>query len=143
MDNQKNMMLDNSDFRAEAREKLKGNWVTPILICFIYFLIVGGVGSAIILIIGGPLMLGLVGYFLKLNRNEESSLNHLFEGFKNFEKSLVLYLLQFVFIFLWTLLFIIPGIIAAFRYSLAFYLIYDQPELSAKEALDESKPSYN
>ena len=40
---------------------------------------------------------------------------------------------------LWSLLLIIPGIVAAYRYSMAFYILNDNPEMSAKAALDESK----
>lgn len=42
-------------------------------------------------------------------------------------------------ILLWTLLLIIPGIIAALRYSMAYYIMMDNPQLSAFEALNQSK----
>ena len=40
---------------------------------------------------------------------------------------------------LWMLLFIIPGIVAAFRYSMTFYILAENPELSASEAINRSK----
>ena len=44
-----------------------------------------------------------------------------------------------LFIFLWSLLLIIPGIIAAYAYSQVFYILADNPSLSGMEALDQSK----
>lgn len=44
-----------------------------------------------------------------------------------------------IFIFLWSLLLIIPGIIAAYRYSMAFYILNDNPKMGAMDALRESK----
>lgn len=66
-------------------------------------------------------------------------INDLFNGFKEFGRSLVLYLLIGLFVLLWSLLFIIPGIIASYRYALAFYILRDNPQMSASEALNESK----
>ena len=43
-----------------------------------------------------------------------------------------------IYIFLWSLLLIIPGIIAAYSYSLTFYLLIDEPELSAEAAIQKS-----
>ncbi len=48
-------------------------------------------------------------------------------------------ILQIVFIFLWSLLLVIPGIIAAYRYSFAVYVMIDHPEMSAMDCLRESK----
>ena len=46
-------------------------------------------------------------------------------------------------VFLWSLLFIIPGIIAAIRYSQAFLIKLDDPDLSATECIDKSKEMMN
>ena len=47
-------------------------------------------------------------------------------------------LLMGIFVFLWTLLLIIPGIIKGFAYSLVPYILVDKPELSANEAINLS-----
>jgi uncharacterized membrane protein len=44
-----------------------------------------------------------------------------------------------VFTILWAFLLIIPGIIAALRYSMAYYIMNDYPEISAMEAIERSK----
>jgi uncharacterized membrane protein len=64
---------------------------------------------------------------------------NLLDGFGMMPRLLWLLILEFVLIMLWSLLFVIPGIIAAYRYSLAVYVMIDRPELSAAECLRESK----
>lgn len=54
-------------------------------------------------------------------------------------RSIVLQFLINLFVFLWMLLFIIPGIVKSYAYSMSFYLTIRKPELAANEALDESK----
>jgi len=66
-------------------------------------------------------MLGVVTFSLAIARKKEADLKMLFYGFRYFDKALGLYLLRVLFIFLWTLLLIIPCIIAALSYSLVFY----------------------
>ena len=83
--------------------------------------------------------LGLVSYFLQLKRKKDAQLEVLFKGFKNFERALILYVVKTVFIFLWSLLLIIPGIVAAIKYSMATYILHDNPEISGMDALNRSK----
>lgn len=67
------------------------------------------------------------------------SFGNLFDGFTIFFKVLWLNILIGIFIYLWTLLFIIPGIVAAYRYRLALYIMLDNPEMSALDCISESK----
>ena len=96
-------------------------------------------GNFISFILMGPVTLGISGFFLKLIRNENPEVGDILNGFKYFLKSFWLNLLTIVFITLWSLLLIIPGIIAAYRYSMAYYIMADNPELTASEALTQSK----
>ena len=89
--------------------------------------------------IAGPLALGLAIYFLNFLKNEESNLNQLFEGFKNYGGVLVTYLLYSIYILLWTLLFIIPGIIAQMKYSQVWFIMAEDSEISGNDALMKSK----
>ena len=93
--------------------------------------------------VSGPFDLGLAGYFLKRVRGEEIFTKNIFDGFKQFPRSFLLMLLICIFIFLWTLLLIIPGVIKSFSYSMAFYIMYDNPEIKASEALEKSKIMMN
>ena len=66
-------------------------------------------------------------------------LSHAFSGMGNGWRMVSLILWQQTFIFLWTLLFIIPGIRAAFSYAMAPYLLVDHPEWKPLTCLAESK----
>jgi uncharacterized membrane protein len=138
----KELIKTNSELRQFSREALKGNWGSAILLCII-FSVIGALSGFIpyvgAIIIGGPLTLGFTICFLNLIRREPFRLESLFDGFKRFVPAMLLYVLQSLFIVLWTLLLIIPGIIATFRYSMAYFILNDNIEMTAKEALKASK----
>lgn len=135
----------NFELRAAAREQLKGNWGKAVLVNLLFLIItgIGGgipyVGIIVALLIGGPMTLGLIGFFVRLKRGEYAVLENLFDGFKYFTPSLVLYLLTSIFTFLWSLLLIVPGIIAAIRYSQAYFILNDNPGMEAMQAIKLSK----
>ena len=95
--------------------------------------------SMIGMIISGPLTYGMI-YVIKENYESiRPDVEDLFSGFKFFTKLFVLNLLIGIYTFLWSLLFIIPGIIKAYSYSMSFYIFLDNPELTANECIDRSK----
>jgi uncharacterized membrane protein len=123
----------------QARESLSDKWVLAI-IGFLIFGIITGVGGPIGLIISGPMLVGAAIFSLSLSRNKKNlNLAQFFEGFKKFEKSLIAYLLIVLYTVLWSLLFIIPGIIAAISYSQTFYILADDAKISGQEAIHKSK----
>ena len=64
----------------------------------------------------------------------------IFNGFKNnLSRNILVGLIQMLKVFLWTLLFVIPGIIKSYVYSQAYYIALDYPELSASEVLRKSE----
>ena len=153
------MLPENRELRADARQALNGKWGQMVLVALIY-LAVTGIWSApggmkaekehfdfaadvlfpfIGFLISGPMAYGIIHYFLKFIRNEEEELSDLFQGFRQFWKTVALYLLVCVFTVLWSLLFVVPGIIAAIRYSQSFFILRDNPELSPMEAIAKSK----
>jgi len=141
-------MKENSELRNSAKVLLRGNWGEAILVTFVYLLLVGalsslqnrnGIFSIITLIVEGPLILGLTLFFLKLSREQDARFENLFDGFKMFSKAAGTYLLMILFIFLWSLLLIVPGIIAAISYSMSFFILADNPDIRAQEALNLSK----
>lgn len=95
--------------------------------------------SVAISIISMFLNLGYVFYCLRISRGIPSGVGTIFDGFTYFPKYLGLSIVMGIFIFLWSLLFIIPGIIAAYRYRMAIYLMLDHPEMGILECLDRSK----
>ncbi|PEA54986.1 hypothetical protein CON64_09880 [Bacillus pseudomycoides] len=78
---------------------------------------------------------------LRLAKKESATIDDLFEGFrkKNVFKSIKLAVLMSVYVFLWSLLLIVPGIIKCFSYSMAYYIMLDHPEYTASEALKKSQ----
>lgn len=138
-------MVSNSELRAIARANLKGFWGISILVCFLYGVIMGVLGYIPIvgyiaaLLVSGAFSYGLYAFFLQQNRGQQPELGVMFSGFQRFGATLVLYLLMAIFTFLWSLLLVIPGIIAAFRYSMAYFIMIDNPGIGALEAIDQSK----
>lgn len=129
------------DFRKKAWQSLSGNWGIAILTYFLY-LIVAAVASIIpfgSLLIAGPLAVGCASVYLSIARKEEASVGQLLDGTKNFVNSFLAYLLVILFTTLWMFLFIIPGIIKAFSYSMTFHILRDHPEMTATEAMKRSQ----
>lgn len=128
-----------------ARESLKDKWGLAIGTFLIYILItgaagsVGASGSIISLIISGPFALGAATFSLSISRGKEASVEQIFQGFNRFTTALGAYLLMILFVLLWMLLLIIPGIIAALSYSMTFYILSDDVTIKAEDALKKSK----
>ena len=95
--------------------------------------------SVYTILVVGPLTLGLTMFFLALFRRHTVKPVDTFLGFERFGKAVGLLLFQSLFIFLWTLLFIVPGIIASIRYSQAFFILADDPTKGIRQCVNESK----
>jgi uncharacterized membrane protein len=140
-------MFRNAEARAMGRASLKGNWLMAILV----FVVVGIISAVISLIpdatissivsfvILSPITFGIYAYYLQLIRGQQPKLETIFSGFQKFGTTLLLNLLMTIFVLLWTLLLIIPGIIASFRYAMAWYILHDNPEIRAIDAIRQSK----
>lgn len=100
---------------------------------------VGSVLSLVHLIIGGVVRQGYCQYLLKQYDGQPGEVNDLFSQFHRFGDGFCLNLLQGLYIFLWTLLFIIPGIIAGYRYAMAPFIMVENPDMTASEAIEASK----
>jgi uncharacterized membrane protein len=129
------------ELRARAREALAGNWGYAILAMVITGIITSAVSFTFVgsIIISGPLSLGLAFLFLNRARREEVKIDSVFKGFNYFLNSFLLGLLRAIFIFLWALLLIIPGIVKSYSYAMSFYIMADNPEMDAMQALKASR----
>lgn len=182
-----------SEFRAEARAALKGNWLTALAVSAVALLLgVSGDGAidfsvnlntsdgisadlsalgqnllsfrygnlvfngmlmavaiwvilaavaaiAFSLIVGGTLRLGHARYHLGLIRSEDPRFETLFGYFSHWKTAALAELLQTIYIFLWSLLLIVPGVMASYSYAMTEYILAEDPELSAQEAIARSK----
>ena len=131
------------EFRMIAEEKCSKFSNKLALIFFVYSLLMGvvsGISSGFAsILVTGPVALSLLLISKKVYNAEEPEIEDLLEGFKDFGNTFVLYLLQSIFVFLWSLLFIIPGIIKAYSYSMALYIYEEDKTLSATQAIEKSK----
>ena len=96
--------------------------------------------SVALFIIGGAVELGFNLFNIALYQAPgQPKFEILFSRFQLFGRALFLRFLMFLKILAWSLLFIVPGIVAAYRYALAPYLLAENPSLTAEEAIEKSK----
>ncbi len=127
------------ELKGNAKRALCHHWSTSIIVCIIAITLYTAPGlisekpNILFLLLPGPVSFGLSLYFLKLSRGESAKLTLIFQGFKHFVRSLCIYLL------LWALILIIPGIVMSLSYSQVFFILADNPELPCTEAMRISK----
>ena len=129
------------DELTEAKEKMKGCYwkMFGIGVLFILIMLVSCVTLVGPFIIFGPMFLGFHRAILQLARTKKVKFSTLFSGFKDFWVAFRVGWLFGIRIFLWSLLLIVPGIIAAIRYSMTFFILADNPNITAREAISKSK----
>ena len=128
----------------QARITLKGNWAKAIGATLVQWLI--SCAAQAIPVVGNfahifliPLSVGLLLYFLMLARTQKPALETIFVPFNSYGRMLWGGIRMGIFIFLQYLLLIIPGIVATFRYAMTFYIMLDEPELKARDAMIKSR----
>lgn len=152
--------MNRVELKQNAKNSLNDKYGDTILMIIIYALISGCVGgtvgficgfinidkqittsiSTIIgFIISALFEFGFNSYFLKISRNEEVTKDELFSKTKFFLPYILISILVSIFTTLWSLLLIIPGIIAALSYSMVYFIKLDNPEMDALEVIKESK----
>jgi uncharacterized membrane protein len=113
-----------------------GRFLLPILIGFATIVIIW---ALITFFIGGSIELGYCRFNLNMIRGTNPQFSDIFSRFSLFWRALGLRLVIAIFTILWTFLFIIPGIIAAFSYSMAFYIMEEDPSIGILDAINQSK----
>jgi len=152
-------MITNLELKHRGKDSLEGNWGLAIgATIFVWLLTAAFVDSnsnnndyssfnalmsILSLVLTGPLTFGLSNVFLKFNRSQSASFKNLFDGFSHFLQTFLLHIIKYIFVILWLLLLIIPGIIAILRYSMAYYIMVDNPGISGMEAIRRSKEMMN
>ena len=138
-----NEMPRNKEIRRAARYALKGNWTQAVLTTLVYTLVAAAAGSIPLvgLLIVCPLSFGFMLCFLRLVRGEDSSemVGDQFSVFSKYGRYLGVSLLYTLYVFLWSLLLIIPGIIKSYAYAMTPYVANDHPELDADDCIHESR----
>ncbi len=113
---------------------------SPALLTFFqFFLTYALIASFVSFIIGGTIQLGCCQYFLDQYDGKPLAFKTLFSHFFQFANGFCLRLLTDIFTALWTLLFIIPGLVASYRYAMAPFIQAEHPEYSALDCIRASK----
>ena len=152
--------IDRKARKARARELLETAQVSPGKMVALWlglrallslFSEIGGGGMnlfyvflvVLTLMLSLTLDAGFVLYCMTVRRGERFEYANLFDGFAFAGKIILLELVKTIFIALWSMLFVIPGIIAFYRYRFALYNLLENPNLRVMEALDMSKRQTN
>lgn len=134
-------MYNRLQVKLRAKQALGANFGLIFGTLIVGGLILGGVGFTGIgtLILAGPIGVGLALVQLSVLRGEQVEFGDMFKGFNNFGTNCGAGVLVGVFTFLWSLLFVIPGIVKAYSYSMTFYILADHPEMKAADAITASR----
>ena len=136
--------MDLLQLMQKARTLLAPHWVLSIGVCLVYGLAVAvpaelnSYGEMLSFLLAGPLQLGLCFFFLNLVRGEETRFELLFEGFKPLLTVLLSYAIIAALTIVGLILLIGPGIIVALGFSMTYYVIADDPEITFQVALEQS-----
>lgn len=105
----------------------------------IYLILAAIVLGVLYFILGSVIEVGYARFNLNLTAGEKPPFETLFSYFPNWKTVAMARLLQTVYILLWTLLLVIPGIVAGYSYAMTDYILAEHPELTAGEAIAQSK----
>ena len=137
---------DNQTLRAQARESLNGKWrpiiVVTIMLSLPIFILsmISVLGTIIDFLLFGVVWISYLSFFLPIARNKKVRVNTLFSEFKRYEFYTMVYLQFLLKLIIGTIIFIIPGLIAKYRYQLVPFVIADNPNITnPADALNKCK----
>lgn len=128
---------DSSDMTAN--EFLSSEILEKILPILLVILAIQAIWLIVTAIIGGAGKLGYAKFNLNLIDGKPAVLSDLFSQFSRLGAGFCMNFLMGLYIVLWSLLLIIPGMVKAYSYSMAPYILAEHPEMTANEAITESR----
>ena len=137
--------MTRQELKARAKEQLKGNLGSLILILLIVLAasylpnLIPGIGTIVSIVVGPALTLAMTIIYLKLAAGEKPNIAEMFQHFDKFWAAFKVSFFTGLFTFLWSLLLVIPGIIKGLSYSMAMYILAENPDMPALEALKKSQ----
>ena len=159
-------LIDRKALKAQMKDLLRTAQVSAVGMTVLYLLLILVLNTADTLVgvstwdplrsVGSSVFLGLfvsiltwmmslvlgagyVLYCMAIRRGERSEYITLFDGFSMVGRIIGLNIVMYLFIALWSMLFVIPGIIASYRYRFALYNLLENPDMGIMEALNRSK----
>ena len=151
-------MPTRAELKQAAKDRMKEQSINPVLVTLVYVLIAialsmisGLLGATVILplvisIVSVIVEIGYVFYCMKVAKREQGAYADLAYGFNDWRHALKLFALTFVigiFTMLWSLLFIVPGVIKAISYSQALMIMIENPDMDIMTAIAESQKMMN
>ena len=136
--------MDLMQLMRKARTLLEPHWILSIGVCLVCGLMVAipselnRYGEIVSFLLAGPLQLGLCFFFLNLIKGKETRFELLFEGFKPLVTVLLSYAIITVLTLVGMVLLVFPGIVVALGFSMTYYIIAEDPEISFQAALEQS-----
>ena len=155
------------EIRRQARQHLKGMWVQVSIGIALFMLMLGFIpeifnsvvplgqysqtlpnGQTITyssvaqlygMFMSGVFSVGVASLLLSFIRHRDANPTHIFDGFEYYVRAFTLSVIKSLLIMLWTMLFIIPGIVAIYRYSMAEFILAENPRKGALQCISESK----
>ncbi len=144
-----------TNYKNRALSALENKWGNFVAITFVYGFIIGitqvlsgdkdspailHLIGLVLFILALPLTWGYQTLFLGAVRGGEATAKDMFEGYNKelFSRVLTTTLLYYVYVFLWSLLLLIPGCIKAYSYAMTPYILKDNPEMKNNAAIEES-----
>lgn len=136
--------MSNKEIKQITWKQLNSSYWMLLVALIVIGAIEGATATfGVFFVIAGPFAVGLASYQLSIINNDNKDgddFNLIFDGFKNnFATSLVAWIVTRIFLILWTLLFIIPGIIKSYSYSQVFFIIKENPDIPPMEAINRSR----
>lgn len=154
------LMQKISTYKDRALSTLSGQWGSAALVTFVCLFINYGIYFAIALftmhyfevanttieynygwiatLLLLPMIWSYTVMFLDFKRKENLTVSKLFVGFNEFGRIFLTMLLEYVYITLWTFLFVIPGFVKAYSYAMTPYVLRDDPQIRYDAAISRS-----
>lgn len=157
-------MTTRKELKNKAKLSLQGNWKLSIIIAAvnIYFSVfimfsaknltylirdytgtINDIGNLMIFVLLSIFTLGNTTLFFTISGNRYADAEKFLSAFNNIFRAIFLNVLISIFVFLWSMLLIVPGIIAYYRYKMAYYILSENPEISPLDAIKISKKITN
>ncbi len=151
-------MKSAKEYRAAARTSLSNRWGGAVVMTLLFGAIMGAISNSyreitfpteatvnivciglLLQLLSIPLQFSFIVAFIdNIRDGKEYKVGQLFTGYNDFTRVFGTLFLKGVYIFLWTLLFIIPGFIKSYSYILTEYILRDYPELKFNGAIERS-----
>jgi uncharacterized membrane protein len=130
-----NSISEMKAYFAQNPELLKAIIAGIIVVVLVVML----VGSLMRIFLINPLGMGCRSFFLSNTENPNTDIGELKKGFNPYKRNIFALFLKDLFVFLWSLLFIIPGIMKSYSYTLTPFILSEDPNISARDALKKSE----